>query len=221
MFWLLGVKPILRSLWIIAGTSLLSSGWSILGYELSEWGLGFQVCINLQILSLPDYYKRNPSITTFRREKFRFRSRILSYLFIVPRTETDPSQWKARKIDRSEKLKKRSITAKSSKELRSHSNSFAPDSVVASWVSDTRQNNKQLTAPSTRKKNPKRTRNRETRNPSSSRIRSSPDRQKRSNLFSCVCCNGRFFLFGFDAVSIFQILCWSCNNTNEKVQPKP
>ncbi len=107
MFWLLAVKPILRSLWIIAGNSLLSSGWSTLGYELSEWGLGFQVCINLQILSLPDYYKRNPSITTFRREKFRFRSRILSYLFIVPSTETDPSQWKARKIDRSEKLKKK------------------------------------------------------------------------------------------------------------------
>jgi hypothetical protein len=64
-------------------------------------------------------------------------------------------------IHRSEKLersiaakssKKRSITAKSSKELRSHSNSFAPDSVVASWVSDTRQNSKQLTAPSTGKK---------------------------------------------------------------------
>jgi hypothetical protein len=43
VFWLLGVKPILGSLWITDGTSLLSSGWSILGYELSEWGSGFRV----------------------------------------------------------------------------------------------------------------------------------------------------------------------------------
>jgi hypothetical protein len=221
VFWLLGVKPILRSLWIIAGTSLLSSGWSILGYELSEWGLGFQVCINLQILSLPDYYKRNPSITTFRRENFRFRSRILSYLSIVPSTETDPSQWKARKVDRSEKLKKK-IDYSEKLERTSKSFQFIRARFCRCFMGIWHSPKQQIVDCTFHtKKNPKRTRNRETRNPSSSSIRSSPDRQKRSNLFSCVCCNGRFFLFGFDAVSIFQVLCWSCNNGNERVQPKP
>jgi hypothetical protein len=136
VFWLLGVKPILGSLWIIAGTSLLSSGWSILGYELSEWGLGFQVCINLQILSLQittkEIHRSQLSVEKFFASEVELFPTFLLFPVLKP-------------IHRSEKLersiaatssKKRSITAKSSKELRSRSNSFAPDAVVASWVSD-------------------------------------------------------------------------------------